>query len=97
MIDTSNYAVTISFDTSLFQAETEVVHAQGRDDNQPAKLKLKLKVAMADFDDSGKYTIKATNTDGEDTADINVVVLSECLSFVSHLTIMLVNNYNLHC
>ena len=77
MTDTSNYAV-ISFDTSLFQAEVEVAHAQGRDGNQPTKLKLKLKVAIAGFDDSGKYTIKATNTYGEDTADINVVVLSEC-------------------
>ena len=92
MTDISNYAV-ISFDTSLFQAE--VVQAQGRDGNQPTKLKLK--VAIAGFDHSGKYTIKATNTYGEDTADINVVVLSECLSFMSHLTIMLVINYNLHC
>lgn len=96
MTDISNYAV-ISFDTSLFQAEAEVVQAQGRDGNQPTKLKLKLKVAIAGFDHSGKYTIKATNTYGEDTADINVVVLSECLSFMSHLTIMLVINYNLHC
>ena len=77
MTDTSNYAV-ISFGTSLFQTEAEVVHSQGRDGNQSTKLKLK--VAIAGFDDSGKYTIKATNIDGEDTADINVVVLSECLS-----------------
>lgn len=37
----------------------------------------KLNIARAERGDTGKYSIKVTNPHGEETADINVIVLGE--------------------
>ena len=57
----------------------QIFQAQTQNDEKEARLK----VAKAERGDTGKYTIKVANLHGEDTADINVIVLGQFLSCVA--------------
>lgn len=56
----------------MFQAQTQ-------NDDKEARLK----VAKAERGDTGKYTIKIANLHGEDSADINVIVLGQLINNVA--------------
>ena len=57
---------------------SQTLQAQTQNDDKEARLK----VAKAERGDTGKYTIKVANAHGEDSADINVVVLGQFLIVV---------------
>ena len=56
----------------------QTLQAQTQNDDKEARLK----VAKAERGDTGKYTIKVANAHGEDSADINVIVLGQFLTAV---------------